>query len=255
MSGDRKRFIVVSLVLSVAASAAATEPLINVEFRPAVERTAPGYTFGLGLFLATNPGETQLFRAADVVFTWDPTKLQFLGIDNTGGAPLLSSTLPANDPYGLNGPTPPPTDGDGYYRAWAQLGAPLTITPSGTLLTTFRFRALAVMEGSPVTIAVSGGSPTLFTRVLGSAEAGTIVTGTLGSSSILIRPICRGDMNCDGRVDFDDIDPFVLALSGKAAYELQFPDCNWYNADCDENGAINFDDIDPFVAQIGSLCY
>ncbi len=254
MSGVRNRFTVIGLAIFLVGAAAAAHPVINIEYRPAVERTAPGIEFALGLYLFTNPAETQLFRAADVVFTWDPTKLQFLGIDNTGGVPLLSSTLPLNDPYGLNGPTLPPADGDGYYRAWAQLGLPLTITDAGSLFTTFHFRALAVIEGTPVAIAVSGGNPTLFTRVLGSTEAGTIVTGTLGSANILIRPICRGDMNCDGQVDFDDIDPFVLALSGKAAYEAVFPDCNWYNGDCDADKTVTFDDIDPFVALLGTVC-
>ncbi len=57
-----------------------------------------------------------------------------------------------------------------------------------------------------------------------------------------------GDLDCDGDVDFDDISPFVLALSGQAGYEAQFPDCHWLNADCDEDGDVDFDDISPFVA-------
>ncbi len=61
-----------------------------------------------------------------------------------------------------------------------------------------------------------------------------------------------GDMDCDGDVDFDDIDPFVLALSGEAAYEAEYPDCNWLNADVDLNGMVDFDDINPFVNLIGS---
>ena len=57
-----------------------------------------------------------------------------------------------------------------------------------------------------------------------------------------------GDLNCDGDVNFGDIDPFVLALSGQAAYEAVYPDCNWFNADCNADNAVNFGDIDPFVA-------
>jgi len=59
--------------------------------------------------------------------------------------------------------------------------------------------------------------------------------------------IC-GDVNCDGHVDFDDINPFVWALSGEAVYLAQFPDCNWLNADCNEDGTVDFDDINAFVA-------
>ncbi len=57
-----------------------------------------------------------------------------------------------------------------------------------------------------------------------------------------------GDLDCDGDVDFDDIDPFVTALGGQGGYEAAYPDCNWLNADCDNDGDVDFDDIDPFVA-------
>ncbi len=58
-----------------------------------------------------------------------------------------------------------------------------------------------------------------------------------------------GDMNCDDAINFDDIDGFVLALIGEAAYyaEPEYADCNWLDADCDNNDEVNFDDIDPFV--------
>ncbi len=57
-----------------------------------------------------------------------------------------------------------------------------------------------------------------------------------------------GDLNCDGHVDFDDIDPFVLALGGADAYGAAYPDCQWLNGDCNGDGTVNFDDIDAFVA-------
>lgn len=56
-----------------------------------------------------------------------------------------------------------------------------------------------------------------------------------------------GDLNCDGSVDFDDIDPFVLALSNPDAYEALFPTCYILQGDIDRSGDVNFDDIDPFV--------
>jgi len=65
-------------------------------------------------------------------------------------------------------------------------------------------------------------------------------------------PFVRGDLNCDGAVDFDDINPFVLALSGEEGYSAQYPTCIWLNADCDEDGDVDFDDINPFVTLLGS---
>lgn len=56
-----------------------------------------------------------------------------------------------------------------------------------------------------------------------------------------------GDMNCDGALNFGDINPFVLALSNPAAYEAVFPNCDLGNADCNGDGAVNFGDINPFV--------
>jgi hypothetical protein len=60
-----------------------------------------------------------------------------------------------------------------------------------------------------------------------------------------------GDMDCDGDVDFYDIDPFVLALSGPVAYNAAYPECDWIRADCDGDELVTFYDIDPFVALIG----
>jgi hypothetical protein len=61
---------------------------------------------------------------------------------------------------------------------------------------------------------------------------------------------CRGDMNCDGQINFDDINPFVAILSGATP-------CNTFNADCNGDGTVNFDDINPFVdliANHGGAC-
>ncbi len=65
-------------------------------------------------------------------------------------------------------------------------------------------------------------------------------------------PILPGDTNCDGNVNFDDIDPFVVALGGEAAYDAVYPDCVWLSADCNGDGTVNFDDIDAFVGLLGS---
>jgi hypothetical protein len=60
-----------------------------------------------------------------------------------------------------------------------------------------------------------------------------------------------GDTNCDGAVNFADINPFVVALGDINQYKQQYPNCYWQNADCDDNGAVTFADIDPFVQLLG----
>jgi hypothetical protein len=56
-----------------------------------------------------------------------------------------------------------------------------------------------------------------------------------------------GDLNCDGLVTFDDINPFVLALSSPAGYQAAFPNCNILNGDCNGDGVVDFNDINAFV--------
>ncbi len=64
-------------------------------------------------------------------------------------------------------------------------------------------------------------------------------------------PVTPGDTNCDGAVNFDDIDAFVLGLSGEAAYAAQYPDCPYLSNDCNGDGFVDFDDIEAFVALLG----
>jgi hypothetical protein len=60
---------------------------------------------------------------------------------------------------------------------------------------------------------------------------------------------CPGDADCDGDIDFDDINPFVAALSGATP-------CNPFNVDITGDGVIDFGDINPFVAllSVGGSC-
>ena len=178
---------VLALTALTSATAMAGEELINLEWRPLSLTVEVGDPVALGLWAYTNPEELQLFRALDMVFTWDPIYLQLDGLDHSGAVELLTSGFPPDDLYGLN-ETVPPQDGDGYYRAWAPLGGPIEVSPSGILLTTFEFTALTPTAGTLVDIALSGGSPLLETTVWGGPDANTIVTGTLGETWVEIIP-------------------------------------------------------------------
>jgi hypothetical protein len=56
-----------------------------------------------------------------------------------------------------------------------------------------------------------------------------------------------GDLNCDGRVNFGDVTPFVIALSDPDRYAQQYPNCPFGNRDINGDGLFNFADINPFV--------
>lgn len=57
-----------------------------------------------------------------------------------------------------------------------------------------------------------------------------------------------GDLDCDGLVNFADINPFVLVLIDPAGYATQYPNCPLSNGDVNGDGRVDFNDINPFVA-------
>ena len=56
-----------------------------------------------------------------------------------------------------------------------------------------------------------------------------------------------GDMNCDGEVNFGDVQPFANALADAGAWQATYPDCNIMNGDVNGDGQFNFGDIQAFV--------
>ncbi|MEW6251660.1 MAG: hypothetical protein AB1716_13525 [Planctomycetota bacterium] len=70
----------------------------------------------------------------------------------------------------------------------------------------------------------------------------------VGSVTAQALNYAAGDLNCDGAVNFEDINPFVLALSDPAGYATAFPACPIRKGDINGDGLVNFDDINPFVA-------
>ena len=64
--------------------------------------------------------------------------------------------------------------------------------------------------------------------------------------------ICQGDANCDGQINYADINPFVKALGSLSAWQAQFPACPWQNLDINSDSLVNYADINPFVVKLGS---
>jgi hypothetical protein len=72
------------------------------------------------------------------------------------------------------------------------------------------------------------------------AVAATLLT------PVLVRP---GDANCDGTVDFFDIDAFLQALFDPSGYAAAYPACAPLGtADVNNDGSVDFFDIDGFLA-------
>ena len=92
----------------------------------------------------------------------------------------------------------------------------------------------------------------LESALVGINDAGLLVgiwidPQTGAAHGFLARPEGNGDLNCDGTVNFADINPFVLALSNPTGYAQQYPDCNVLNGDINGDGRVDFGDINPFV--------
>ncbi len=60
----------------------------------------------------------------------------------------------------------------------------------------------------------------------------------------------KGDLTCDGAVNFIDINPFVQALSDPAGYAVAHPWCDINNGDINGDGRVDFTDINAFVAKL-----
>jgi hypothetical protein len=111
-----------------------------------------------------------------------------------------------------------------------------TIDAGGDMWTTGGDFELSGTIGQPDANAVvmTGGQFELIGGFWGSAPTGPAV--------------CRGDLNCDGQVDFSDINPFVMYLSNFANWQVTYAGCDPRNGDINSDGTYpDFGDINPFV--------
>jgi uncharacterized protein (TIGR03790 family) len=94
-------------------------------------------------------------------------------------------------------------------------------------------------------VASAAGLDSFTFRVDSGAGNSNVATVTLDYE------LLRGDLNCDGTIDFGDINPFVLYLSNFAAWQATYPTCPAVAGDINGDGTYgqaSFGDINPFVA-------
>ena len=187
-----------------------------------------------------NPDENGIagYRGVQRPFTGTTKNLiQIGGGQNTFGQALTGAGIGENATVvtGVGQGTTPQTVATGSFPAPATVG-------------TYTFRLANGLANVLDLNSPSGFSKVVAATVQGVSTAVLTFTVQLGPS------VCHGDMNCDTRVTFADIDPFVEALSGESAWHVNHPSCPWLNADCNNSGTVTFADIDPFVAVIGTTC-
>jgi hypothetical protein len=86
-----------------------------------------------------------------------------------------------------------------------------------------------------------------------SATQATEISVRVVLNSLNEQRLLTGDLNCDGFVDFGDINPFVLRLSSPGGYQATYPRCLDANGDINLDGSVDFGDINPFVALLTGL--
>ena len=141
-----------ALVATPAAKAA-----VDLVLTPAVQTAAKGSVFDVELLARSDSADTQDFYTVEVLLSWDPEELTFVGYDDsvTDYPPgwWMSGFLP--DPDGINDDL---TDGLVLYTAWAQFGAPAGATPVGLLVSRFRFEATQYAADAQISFLPSSGT-------------------------------------------------------------------------------------------------
>jgi hypothetical protein len=97
---------------------------------------------------------------------------------------------------------------------------------------------------------IADGQPTVYIRWgMGPSDSSVTYPGwNIDDVEIWgLLPWVPGDLNCDGSVNFGDINPFVLILTNWGAWQAAHPGCPWQNGDINGDGRVNFGDINPFV--------
>ncbi len=79
---------------------------------------------------------------------------------------------------------------------------------------------------------------------------GLVLDVVYGQSDVSLLAILIGDMDASGKVDADDVNPFVLALTDPNAYIAGYSMDPNVVGDCDYSGKLDTDDISPFVALV-----
>ena len=175
----------IAVVITLTFSSDVARANIDLELRPVNQVVTVGSTINLGLYAVSDSPSDQLLSAAQVIISWNVSYAQLSGLNNAGGAPLLSSAF-GPEPFGLNSSL---VDGDAMWVGYAPLGAANSIpaTPGGTLLTTLQFLALAPTTGNTlIDIIPAAGNPLGHTIVFDGTTPNVDVTGEIDGALVQI---------------------------------------------------------------------
>ena len=244
--------IIVTLFFSMNIAYGQTTPKVNLVLSSPTQTYSVGDTVNIQLnavLQQNTQGVTQKrILYTQEIFTWDTTKLQFLGIDNTGSAPAVinelafcpvGQTMGCGDFVRLN-EVVPPQDGNGWHEWLGQLGTVIYADLDGTLITTFKFKVIAPFTTTNVILVPSWTAPAYGNGVIITVvtEVSSGNTGLLIPATILGTPI-TGDFNGDGIVNAADMG-LLLGAWGSVSYTTN-------PFDLDGNGVVGAGDLSIFL--------
>lgn len=204
---------------------------VNLVWRPAVHFVGIEQTFRTGLYAVPSDLATDApISAVQTNLEWNPDLIEGVVFTEENPDLWLFSGLPggvqncgANDTF---------SDGDAYYRSFANFGSIPTASPQGLLLGTFDFRARVETLAAEINI-VGSDDPLCETLIVSGAVPGLDILGTVGSIRIRATdpPILPGDGNGDTLVDLDDYALFLQCVTGPGGDLL--PGCEAFDFDID----------------------
>ncbi len=129
-------------------------------------------------------------------------------------------------------------------------------TGYGTLTYQWRRNGVPLIDGDRISGATT---PTLTidpTWVADSGSYDVVIADDCGAVTSAVATLTvtanLGDLNCDGVVDFDDINAFVLAIQLPSEYVNEYPNCDRMLGDCNGDAYVDFNDINCFVALLSA---
>lgn len=174
------------MVIAGLAVASASHGAIDLSLRGPSSQINVGSQVAVGIYASASSGEPEGLLSLQVIFSWDTSRLQLVGLSGIGGSSFTASGF-FHDAYGIN-ELAVPTDGNAMFIGLGPLGSSILASPSGTLLSTLLFTAVAPTPGTPLNIVTSAGSPIGTSVVYGDAGPNVNVTGSLTGTTIQIVP-------------------------------------------------------------------
>jgi hypothetical protein len=229
-------------MVGMVAAAPPAAAAIDLVWEPAEQTVSPGDTVEINLVARSDDASTQHFALLDAIIIWDPAYLDFLGVDDTeAGYPFLASHF-MPDPDGLNDDL---QDGDALFIALAPGGQEAPVPPEGLVITQFEFTALAVTDGTDVSIVATMGTHAR-TRIRRLDL--TDVTGEFAEPGVVIIRICgTGDADGDGDVDLEDFAAFQRCFTGDGIPATSDCQCHF---DFDEDTDVDLSDYWEFEQRL-----